>query len=454
MGGAVTRSPSHLWTFLAAFLQHRWGFRFRSRAALEAFQQRQLRKLLRRATRASFFEDRGATDLQALPITDKPTMLSAFAAFNTAGVTLEQARHVALEAEATRDFSTTLPQGLTVGSSSGTSGRSSLFLVSSHERAQWAGAVLGRMLSSTSLARIINPFARPLRIAFFLRANSNLYTTLNSWRIRFQFFDLVKPVDSHLPSLQAFRPDILVAPASVLRRIAESQQRRLLFLDPGQVVNVAECLEPDDADAIAAAFGRQVQQIYQCTEGVLGFSCAAGCIHLNEECVYIEPQWLDEGHSRFTALVTDFSRATQMFIRFRMDDVLHVDPLPCRCGRVTVRLSSIEGRADDVLVLPNRRSAADLTPIFPDQIRRAVMVAAPDCPDYQIEQHGLSLTLSTAGERMSDLTAIRAALGNLFDSLDVQVSAVEPVEWCPIPSGQKRRRIRCISPPHNLARSA
>ena len=96
---------------------------------------------------------------------------------------------------------------------------------------------------------------------------------------------------------------------------------------------------------------------------------------------------------------------------------------------------------------------ADLTPIFPDQVRRAVMVAAPDCPDYQIEQHGLSIKLSTAGERMSDLAAIRAALGNLFDSLDVQVGAVEPVEWRPISSGQKRRRIRCISPPHNLARS-
>jgi putative adenylate-forming enzyme len=428
----------HLWTFLAAFFRHRWGFRFRSRAALEAFQQRRLRRLLRRAARASFFQGRVATDLKALPITDKPTMLGAFAAFNTAGVTLEQARNVAFEAESTRDFSATLPQGLTVGSSSGTSGRPSLFLVSSHERAQWAGAVLGRMLSSTSLARIINPFARPLRIAFFLRANSNLYTTLNSWRIRFQFFDLVKPVDSHVPSLHAFRPDILVGPASVLRRIAESQRRGLLFLDPGQVVNVAECLEPDDADAIAAAFRRQVEQIYQCTEGVLGFSCSAGCIHLNEECVYFEPQWLDEGRSRFSALVTDFSRATQMFIRFRMDDILHVDPLPCRCGRVTV---------------PGRRSAADLTPIFPDQVRRAVMVAAPDCPDYQIEQHGLSIKLSTAGERMSDLAAIRAALGNLFDSLDVQVGAVEPVEWRPISSGQKRRRIRCISPPHNLARS-
>ena len=90
----MTRVPLHLWTFLAAFFRHRWGFRFRSRAALEAFQQRRLRRLLRRAARASFFQGRVATDLKALPITDKPTMLGAFAAFNTAGVTLDPVKEV------------------------------------------------------------------------------------------------------------------------------------------------------------------------------------------------------------------------------------------------------------------------------------------------------------------------------------------------------------------------
>ena len=447
-------SLSYLCAFLGAFFRHRWGFRFHSRAALEAFQRRQLRRLLKRATRTSFYRNQAAIDWRALPITNKETMLADFAAFNTAGITLDQAQYVALEAEATRDFRATLPQGLTVGSSSGTSGRPSAFLVSSLERAQWAGAVLGRMLSSTSLGRIINPFARPLRVAFFLRANSNLYTTLNGTRIRFRFFDLVQPVDAHLPPLHAFAPDILVAPASILRFIADSHRRGLISLQPRQIINVAESLEPDDAEAISTAFGCRAQQIYQCTEGVLGFSCKAGSIHLNEECVFVEPQWLDKERTRFSAVITDFRRATQMFIRFRMDDILHLDSTPCSCGRVTVRLDSIEGRADEVLWLPNRRSAAELVPVFPDQVRRAVMVAAPACPDYRIEQHGLRLTLSTADGRMSDLIATRAALYTLIDALDVEVRAIEPVEWRICPTGQKRRRIRCITRPHMLARSA
>ncbi len=449
----MIRSRWHLGAFLAAFLRHRWGFRFRSREELQAYQQRRLREFRRRAVRSPFYRDRSSTPWTSLPIIDKAIMLGEFDAFNTAGVTLELARQVALEAEATRDFRTTLPDGLTVGCSSGTSGRPGLFLASPLERAQWAGAILGRMLSTASLARILNPCARPLRIAFFLRANSNLYTTLNGWRIRFRFFDLIQSVDTHLSALHDFQPDVLVAPASILRHIADAGRRRLISIHPGQAINVAECLEPDDARAIAEAFGSQPQQIYQCTEGVLGFSCPAGSVHLNEECVYVEPEWLDDRHTRLHALVTDFSRSSQIFLRFRMDDVLHVDPTPCACGRVTVRLKSIEGRADEVLWLP-RRGETVLMPLFPDQIRRAVMVAASDCPDYQLEQHGLLLKVATAKDRACDLAAIRTALQGLFSDLGVEPAMIERAAWRPISAAQKRRRIRCIFRPYGAARSA
>lgn len=449
----MIRLPCRFFAFLAAFVRHRWGFRFRDRAALEAFQRRRMRRLLRRAAEAPFYRGRSALEWASIPIVDKPTMLSAFDAFNTAGITLEEARRVALEAETTRNFRTTLPADLTVGSSSGTSGQPSLFLVSSQERAQWAGAVLGRMLSASSFARVINPFARPLRIAFFLRANSNLYTTVHGWRIRFRFFDLIRPIDAHRVSLNEFQPDVLVAPASVLQHLAVDQRRGLISIHPAQVINVAECLEPADAAVIAEALGSPAEQIYQCTEGVLGFTCPAGSVHLNEECIYFEPRWLDDEGTRFSADITDFSRSTQMFIRFRMDDILHVDPTACTCGRVTMRLRSIEGRTDEVLWLPSR-SEPGLMPIFPDQVRQAVMVGAADCPDYQIEQHGLTLKVSTSGNHADNFSAIRTALGALLEGQNSQVANIELAEWrVPMPAG-KRRRIRCIHRPQSVAHSA
>jgi putative adenylate-forming enzyme len=443
----------HVWTFVRAFVQHRWGFRFKTRAALVDFQQRQIRKFLRVAGQARFYQARQALSLHELPIVDKSTMLGAFADFNAAGISLESARAVALTAESNRDFKTTLPQGVTVGTSSGTSGRPNLFLVTAHERSRWAGAILGRMISPQAFARVINPLARPLRIAFFLRANSNLYTSLDGWRIRFRFFDLMRPVDAYLPALTDYQPDVLVAPASVLRHIAECQRRCQIAIQPQQVINVAECLEPDDSVVIAGTWGRPPQQIYQCTEGVLGFSCSAGSIHLNEECIYFEPQWLDDERDRFSALVTDFSRSTQMFIRFRMDDVLHVSHEPCICGRASLRLHSIEGRQDDVLWLPSVHGK-DLKPVFPDQVRRAMMLADTQCSDYRIEQDEFVLKVAAANPGPGDADSIGAALTELFAALDVQAPSIEQSTWCAQHSINKRRRIRCASKPRLMNRSA
>ncbi len=443
----------YVWEFVHAFVQHRWGFRFKTRTALLDFQKRQIRRFLQVAGQAHFYQVRQASSLHGLPIVDKSVMLAAFADFNTAGISLESARAVALTAESNRNFKATLPHGVTVGTSSGTSGRPNLFLVTAHERSRWAGAILGRMLSPQSLARVINPLVRPLRIAFFLRANSNLYTSLDGWRIRFRFFDLMHPVDAHLAALTDYQPDVLVAPASVLKHIAECQRLHQIAIRPQQVINVAECLEPDDSEAIARAWGRPPQQIYQCTEGVLGFSCSAGSIHLNEECVYFEPQWLDGEHERFSALVTDFSRSTQMFIRFRMDDILHLNPEPCACGRVSLRLHSIEGRQDDVLWLPSLQGNG-LKPVFPDQIRRAMMLADTECSDYRIEQDELVLKVAAANPGPHDADSIRSALMELFKAFDVQAPSIEQSPWCAQHSINKRRRIRCASKPRLMDLSA
>ena len=238
------------------------------------------------------------------------------------------------------------------------------------------------MLVTASLARIASPWQPPLHIAFFLRANSNLYTTLDSRRVTFAFHDLLQPIDTHVDALMSRRerpsrdaashvaswrahrraperrPDGLgwpdVISATVLRRLADPQLEGRLRLHPRQVISVAETLEEEDAAAIARAFGCRVQQIYQATEGFLGYTCPEGTIHLNEECVHIEPEWLDAARTRFHPIVTDFTRETQIIARYRLDDVLRVKETPCACGRASLALAGIDGRRDAVLMLPVR----------------------------------------------------------------------------------------------------
>jgi putative adenylate-forming enzyme len=439
---------SDLLAFLVTFIRHRWGYRFKSRQELLEYQTRRIARHRRHSSRTAFYGSRRNLPFEDLPIVAKRDVLASFEEFNVYGIPLEAARAHALEAERSRDFVPTLRRGISVGLSSGTSGQPSLFLVSRRERMLWAGAVLGRMLSPDSLRRVINPFTPPLRIAFFLRANNNLYTSLNSVRVRFVFFDLAKSLDSHLESLSALRPDILVAPASVLAHLAERQRMGTVRVSPHQVISVAERLEADDARDISLVWQTTVQQIYQCTEGFLGHTCGHGSVHLNEECVYFEPQWQDGSKRRFTAVLTDFQRRTQMFVRYEMDDVLLLHPEPCGCGRVTLRLESIEGRQDEILWLPRLGSNA-LAPVFPDQVRRALMLGAPACGDYRLEQHGLRLRLAVRDQGVHPDTCVRIerALRQLWETLEVRAPFVCRTAWTTPPQSEKRRRIRCLTRP-------
>lgn len=368
----------------------------------------------------------------------KADFLARFAELNRHGITLEEAEAIALKAERDRDFKPVLRGGITVGLSSGTSGRRHVFLVDRGDRCRWAGQTLARMLSTESLRQIANPLAPPLRIAFFLRASSNLYTTLGSRRVKFEFFDLTRPFAELVDDLDALQPHVLVAPATVLAELA-----RRISARPRQIISVAEVLDAKDRVAIEEALGARVAEIYQAAEGFLGCTCAEGRMHLNEESLHIEPEWLDETHERFHPVITDFSRRTQWFVRYRLDDILRLDPTPCPCGRATRTLRSIEGRAEEVLWLRDARGA--LSPVFPDVLRRALY--SQPVERYRIEQHALRWDIRL---REGDPSAVRSALASLVDGLALEQPEYRFLPWSEQPIHEKQKRIRCVTAPAAL----
>lgn len=438
-------------TTLAAFAGARWGPRPADRAALLRTQQRRLARFLRRTLpQAPYYRPFAGKPLAALPIVDKAKMLADFAGFNTFGVSLDRALGVALAAERSRDFRPTLTVGaveLTVGLSSGTSGTRGVFLVSATERARWAGLLLGRLLAREGLRQVLHPRLPPLLIAFFLRANSNLYSTLGSRRIDFRFHDLWAPWPEHLARLNAHPPDVLTAPPTVLKKLTEGKTSGALHIAPRQVISVAEVLEPDDEKAIVEAWGVSVQQVYQATEGFLGASCPEGRVHLNEEEIHIEPEWLDAEHRRFHPIVTDFSRTTQLVVRYRLDDVLRLAEGPCRCGRPTLSLEAIEGRADDVLWGEALAGGASVA-VFPDLVRSA-MTRVSDLGEYRLMQDGMRWHLATTSIQTS--AAIERELAALADQLAILRPVVSFEPWTEQPLGEKRRRIRCLHRPEAAA---
>ncbi|HBS19547.1 MAG TPA: adenylate synthase, partial [Flavobacteriales bacterium] len=313
--------------------------------------------------------------LDTFPVQQKAEFMRDFNQINTCGLDLKDAMQVAVDSETSRDFEPTI-EGVTVGLSSGTSGNRGLFLASSSERAIWVAAVLQRILGWSFKKR---------KIAFFLRANSNLYSSVQSNFLTFEYFDLLKPIQEHLERIQKVQPHIVVGQPSLLVRLAHAQNDGRISIRPQRIFSVAEVLSDEDEALISLAFGIRVDQVYQCTEGLFGQTCAEGTLHLNEDWLIVEKEWLDD--TRFIPIITDLKRESQPVIRYRMNDILHVGT--CTCGSKMQAISRIEGRMDDVLELGGAT-------IFPDFIRRAIVGAHPEITDYQVVQtssHALTLFL-------------------------------------------------------------
>ncbi len=347
--------------------------RLNNTQSLKSWQEKNLKNFIKNKLKNSpFYRDYLHKSLDQFPIINKKIMTENFDLINTVNIPLSHALDLARKAEETRDFAPTI-RNITVGLSSGTSGKQSVFLVSKAERLKWAGIMLAKALPDGIFTTH--------KVAFFLRANSNLYNSLGENRyIQFNFFDLTKPWDELLKRLNKFKPTIITAPSGVLKYIAKAQQEGRVFLSPIKIFATAEVLDLLDQKYIEEVFGQKLHQIYQCTEGFLAITKNDGKLYLNEEYLYIEKEWIDK--TRFVPIITDFSRISQPIVRYRLDDVLVIDdknesPLTC--------LKSIEGRCDDICYF--RSDSGNLIPIFSDIIRQAVIILEIRLQEYRIIQH-------------------------------------------------------------------
>ncbi|MBM7505634.1 F390 synthetase-related protein [Agromyces aurantiacus] len=445
---------------VGSFARSRWGVRFTTRRGLERHRRRAIRRLLRERMPRATASAHGYAALADVPVVDKAAVLADFAGWNALGIDLEAALAAARTAERTRDFSGLLPGGITVGLSSGTSGRPGVFLVDASERMRWAGTVLGRLLDRRSLRQLLVPWRAPVRIAFCLRANSTLYESVASRRLDFRFVDLVAAFADVLAAVAAARPDVLVAPASVLGDLARAQRRGGLAIAPRTVVAVAEVFDPADAEAAERAWGVRPRRVYQATEGLLALDCAHGRLHLNERGVVVEPEWLDTEHRRFTPIVTDLERRTQLVVRYRLDDVLRLPagadwdaPATCPCGDPSRVIEAVEGRADEVVEALGPDGGT--VRVFPDTIRRAMALAVADGDSGGREDGAewairwtpgrLEVALERTGDARADAaldTAVRRALAGLFATVGARPPDVRITAWAPPPPGDKLVRIR------------
>ena len=366
--------------FLRAYIQAKFCF-FLSKNFYRLFKKIQEKKLsshLKYIVKNSEYYkeilDGKEIKLENFPIIDKELMLKEFDKMNTRKLSLEKMTQKALKAEETRMFSN--KEGdITYGLSSGTSGNRGIFLLDEKESIKWLGAVFAK------LGHLRKNFFKPKRIAFFMRANSNLYQSVGGFYFKFKFFDIFNNFDDNVKKLNDFKPTIIIGQPSILKLLAEDSIKNDKKYPLIETMTIAETLEKNVEDFITNTFKVPNYNVYQATEGFIACTYGDHLIHINEDLVYIEKEYIDKEKTRFIPIITDLNRKVQPFIRYRLNDILVENKQNLKGFMV---IDGVEGRSDEYFEFLNRKGEKIM--IFPDFIRNAVIKVAIDLKDYWVIQ--------------------------------------------------------------------
>ena len=356
---------------MQAYARSRWlELQLRNRPAIEAHHARQLSRLCKRAAQDwPFYSAYADRPFAQWPVIEKATLLANFSAMNSAGLSAEEVRAALAQGKAEL-------AGALIGQSTGTSGNRGFYVITEQERFVWLGTILAKALPDALWRRH--------RVALALPALSDLYqsATIGS-RIALRFFDLAAGPENWADALETFAPDTIVAPPKVLRWLAENGRLRAT-----RIFSSAEVLDPIDRAVIETITGQRLREIYMATEGLFGVGCAHGTLHLAQDVVHFEFLHPDPQSALVIPIVTDFTRRAQAMIRYRMNDLLELDPEPCACGSAFQAVKRIEGRCDDSFLIPDDNG--QLCMVTPDVLRNALVDADPAIQDFRIVQTGPS----------------------------------------------------------------
>ena len=175
------------------FISMRYFKKFKSREKLEIYQEKMLLKQMKYIKENSeYFKNIKADSIENfkdLPLMDKKVMMENFNKLNCVGIDRDKALEIAINSKKSRNFDEKL-NNISVGLSSGTSGARGLFIISDKERELWAGGVLAKFLPKGNILGH--------KIAFFLRADNNLYETIDSKAIKFRYFGIMKDMNDYI----------------------------------------------------------------------------------------------------------------------------------------------------------------------------------------------------------------------------------------------------------------
>jgi phenylacetate-CoA ligase len=443
---------------VARVLWQRRRLRYRERwtqAQLRAHQQRALATLRAFAIARSPFYRRLHHGMQNAPLDQLPPVTKAtlMDAFDEA-VTDRTLRLADLQTYLEDDRGDTRFRGrYWVAATSGSSGRRSIIptdaaewaaVIASYARAnEWAGVRAGlRHRTRMAVVSSTSAWHQSSRVAASVRS-----PLVDSARL-----DAAAPLGEIVARLNDLQPEVLIGYASMIKSLAAEQLAGRLRIAPRAVNSASEVLTAASRELATRAWGVPPFDVYAATEtGGIAAECAHHVgLHLFEDLVVAEVVGDDyrpvsAGQPGAQLLITVLSSRTLPLIRFELTDRVRLSEERCACGLPFRLVAAIEGRTDDVLILP--AAGGGTVAVHPVVFHQVLDLA--DAAGWQVRQadDALQVLVAAPGRGVDparlaqDLTTALQHAG--ATPLPVQVRTVNA-----IPAGAAGKRPLVVARPH------
>lgn len=426
-----------LMTGLGQLRRHeRW-----TRPQLEAYQAESLRRLRDYAyTHSPFYRQfhKGleGRPLHELPILTKAMLMEHFDELVTdRALRLADVRAYAAQGEAGKRYR----NRYWVNATSGSSGHPGFFVFND---AEWA-TILASFARSQEWSGVRISLTRQQRMATVAsispwHMSSQVAAAAKSWWRPSLRLPASQPLPQTVEQLNGWRPDVLIAYASMAGILAEEQLAGRLHIRPQVVYSASEVLTRQTRQRVRQAWGDEPFDQYVATETASIAAEYQACRrrHLFEDLLLVE---VVDDHNRpappgeygAKLLITTLFSRTQPLIRYELSDSVRISTEEHACGLPFAVLESIQGRREDALELPG--IAGGRVTVQPLVFNR-VMDVVPVSGWQVIQEADDSLTVLLSGVRdgLTD-TALRDQLTRSLAQEQVSVPAIKIEHVAAIP---------------------
>jgi phenylacetate-coenzyme A ligase PaaK-like adenylate-forming protein len=250
---------------------------------------------------------------------------------------------------------------------------------------------------------------------------------------------------------RAFQPTAVLGSVESIALLARdlvqinvAERRNVRFVFP-----FGQTLTPHLRVMIREGFDGEIFELYGSNESIwMGIECEQHDglhVPLSQAIVQIaklnQPDQPASPGELGEVIVTSLARSTMPIIRYRIGDVASLDAAPCRCGRQTPRLKSLEGRIYDFLMSQTGQL------ISPGVVCTDLAYGQDAIVDFRIVQQspsGVCVSIVAAAgfgdaDRRRIAEVMRRHLGNVIVEIEIVSEILRE------PSGKRRRVHRAFS---------